>query len=118
MRASEQDATGNAGQSVVQSQFEKLGWGVSPNPYHDLGTDLWLMVRDDRRFDMGLMVGAQVKSSTEAGKTTKYFSKPKIDVAGEITGWTFRDTHEHFKYWLDHAVPHIVVLHDLEHGVS
>lgn len=42
-QASVQEAVGTAGQSRVTAQLDELGWGVVSNPYHDLGTDLWLM---------------------------------------------------------------------------
>ena len=51
-QASLQETIGTAGQSHVAGQFEELNWGVAPNPYHDLGTDIRLMARDDRRFDL------------------------------------------------------------------
>ncbi|MEV0363976.1 DUF4365 domain-containing protein [Nocardia fusca] len=115
MRAGATEETGSAGQSVVQSEFEKAGWGVADNPYHDLGTDLWLMVRDERRFDLGILIGAQVKTSTNSSADSKYFKEPVKDAEnGEVTGWKFRDSVDHFHYWLSHAVPHIVILHDLE----
>lgn len=119
MRAGKQERTATAGESAVVTQFEKLEWGVSRNPDHDLGTDLWLMARDRRRFDLGLLVGAQVKTSDDPGPASKYFKEPVRDETGEVTGWWFRESEQkHFKYWLQHSVPHIVVLHDLKEGIS
>jgi Domain of unknown function (DUF4365) len=119
MRASKPEGTGTAGQSAVAGQFEQLGWGVSTNPDHDLGTDLWLMARDARRFDLMLLVGAQVKTSERADSKSKYFKNPVHDEAGELSGWWFYEANqEHFKYWLEHSVPHIVVLHSLDDGLS
>jgi hypothetical protein len=40
------------------------------------------------------------------------------DETAAVVGWTFRDSREHFDYWLNHQVPHLVVLHDLESGIS
>ena len=119
-QASVQEAVGTAGQSRVAAQFEELNWGVAPNPYHDLGTDLWLMARDDRRFDLGLLVGAQVKTSETKSATTKYFKEPKRDVRGKIIGWWYRESlrDDHFDYWIKHSIPHILVLHDLKSGKS
>jgi hypothetical protein len=54
MRAAQSSLTGAEGQVAVEQQFVRLNWGVSRNPTeHDLGTDLWLMARDVRRFDVG-----------------------------------------------------------------
>src|SRR5258705_4041147 len=83
-QASVQEAVGRAGQSRVTAQFEELNWGVASNPYHDLGTDLWLMARDDRPFDLGLLVGAQVKTSETRTAASKYFKEPKRDDHGTI----------------------------------
>ena len=54
-------ALGSAGRSAVAGQFEQLDWGVSTNPDHDLGTDLWLMACDAHRLDLMLLVGAPAK---------------------------------------------------------
>lgn len=117
MRASKQEGIGTAGQNAVASQFEMLGWGVAPNPDHDLGTDLWLMARDHRRFDLKQLVGAQVK--TGADRTSKYFREPAFTSTGELRGWWFRESsRNHFEYWLEHSVAHIVVLHRLDRGAS
>jgi hypothetical protein len=63
VRASETGLTGSAGQLAVEAQFVALGWGVSRNPTeHDLGTDQWVMARDARRFDVGGLIGVQVKT--------------------------------------------------------
>lgn len=118
-QASIQEAVGTAGQSRVSAQFEELNWGVASNPYHDLGTDLWLMARDDRRFDLGLLVGAQVKTSETRSATSKYFKEPKRE-HGKVVGWWYRESlpEDHFDYWIKHSIPHIVVLHDLKSGRS
>ena len=109
MRAGQSGLTGAEGQAAVERQFVALSWGVARNPTeHDLGTDLWLMARDVRRFDLGALVGAQVKTGPS------FFSRPELDDAGSIVGWWFYDSDgEHFKYWVEHNVPHILVLHDL-----
>jgi hypothetical protein len=115
-QASIQETTGTAGQSHVAGQFEALNWGVAPNPYHDLGTDIWLMARDDRRFDLGLLVGAQVKTGKDKSAGGKYFKEPKRDSRGKVAGWWYRESlrDDHFDYWLKHSIPHILVLHDLK----
>ncbi len=104
--------TGNAGESEVTAQFERLGWGVVPNARHDVGTDLWLMARDGRLFDLGLVVGAQVKSGPS------WFDEPFADASGTVTGWWFRSDAEHVDAWLAHRNPHLVVLRDSDAGVS
>jgi len=113
MRASPTDVTGNTGETEVAAKFERIGWGVAPKPKHDLGTDLWLMARDKRLFDLGLVVGAQVKSGSS------WFKKQKRDASGALLGWWFTDRdHEHVDAWLSHGLPHLIVLHDLDAQVS
>ncbi|WP_082946507.1 DUF4365 domain-containing protein [Gordonia sp. 852002-50395_SCH5434458] len=110
MRASSRGQTGAVGQTAVTGQFEKLGWGVAPNPtQHDLGTDLWLQARDDRGFDLGALVGAQVKSGPS------WFQHPSSGRDGLPPGWWFRDSDDrHAQYWTNHRVPHLLVLHDTD----
>jgi hypothetical protein len=113
MRAPENEATATAGQSEVVAAFEKLGWGPVPNAYHDLGTDLWIAARDERRFDLGLLVGAQVKS----GST--WFDEPVLDEDEQLVGWWFRESdRRHFDSWLRHAIPHLVVLYHPDDDVA
>ncbi len=103
MRASPTSPAGSSGQSYVTALLEALGWGVAPNPVeHDLGTDLWVSPRDPRRFDLAVMLGIQVKNGDS------WFDEP--GTVEDRSGWWFRDSREHFDYWLNHAVPHIVVL--------
>lgn len=119
VRATDQEQKGSAGSSEVRANFARIRWGTAPNPDHDLGTDLFLMARDRRFFDLGLMVGAQVKAGYASDPKAKYFKgKVKDRSTGGVIGWTFRDTREHFEYWLGHQLPHLVVLHDLDTKTS
>lgn len=113
MRASAEGLSGARGEVAVEDQFLGLNWGVAKNPReHDLGTDLWLMARDARRFDLGALVGAQAK------RGPSWFERPEYGESGEVAGWWHPDTDRHFKYWTEHRVPHILVLHDPDTSVS
>jgi hypothetical protein len=113
MRAPAQEATGTSGASMAKANFELLGWGAVENTTHDVGTDLFLMARDARRFDLGLLVGAQVKSGPS------YFEAPVYDdESGHRVGWWFANDQDHFDAWLDHSIPHLIVLQDVETKVS
>lgn len=115
MRAGKTERIGTSGQSKVKAKFEDLEWGVNPNDDHDLGTDLWLQARDARRFDLGALAGAQVKSSDDGNGS--YFSRPTSDK--EVDGWWYSESvQDHFKYWTEHAVPHLLVLHNHELDTS
>ncbi len=79
---------------------------MAVNPEHDLGTDLFVMARDERRFDLGQVVGVQVKSGR------RYFRHSSRS-RGAVVGWWFRDDDRaHIDAWLSHALPHLIVLHD------
>jgi hypothetical protein len=107
MRASKRGQTGAAGVSAVSGAFERIGWGVVENSRHDVGTDLFVMARDLRLWDLGLVVGVQVKS----GPTR--FQQKKRDATGEVVGWWFSDRNRnHVDAWISHGLPHLLVLHD------
>lgn len=113
MRATKQEQTGGAGVSGVAGAFERLDWGVAENGRHDLGTDLFVCARDIRLFDLGLVVGVQVKTGRS------YFDEPAHGPRGELLGWWFRDRNRaHVDAWLSHALPHLLVLHDLIRSTS
>jgi len=103
MRAPRNEATGTSGESEVKAEFERLGWGVMSAPEHDLGTDLFLSPRDDRRFDLRTMLGAQVKTGP-----SQFDKACKVD--GQLIGWWFSTDIEHFEHWSNHAIPHIIIL--------
>ncbi len=108
IRVTQSSAVGNSGESFVRHQFEQFLWGVSPSTGgHDVGTDFWLSVRDKRGYDLGVLLGAQVKTGSS------YFSEPKHNADGELVGWWYRDKTKHADYWCDHSVPHILILHDV-----
>jgi HEAT repeat protein len=99
--------TGTAGESFVKWTFERLGWGVATNSDSDLGTDLFVMARDERLFDLGLVIGVQVKTGP------RWFRESARAPEGEVLGWWFRDdTRVHIDSWLKHGLPHLIVLHD------
>ena len=111
MRAPKNEATGTSGESEVKAEFERLGWGVMSGPEHDLGTDLLLSPRDDRRFDLRTIMGAQVKTGPSLfSKTYKEDEK--------IVGWWFSTDLDHFEYWSNHAIPHIIILRNQDTNTS
>jgi len=113
VRAPESEPTGTAGANEVSANFERINWGPVPNPSHDLGTDLFVMARDARRFDLGVVVGVQVKAGGS------YFREPVLGEAGVEEGWWFRDpSGAHVDAWLSHALPHLIVLHNMDSRTS
>jgi hypothetical protein len=100
----------------VSAAFERLGWGFMENSRHDLGTDLLVLARDERLFDLGLVVGVQVKTGEDG---SSYFRERARDKSGHVHGWWFRDhDRRHIDAWMSHALPHLIVLHDLSTRTS
>jgi hypothetical protein len=105
--------TGAIGESAVVLAFERIGWGPLRNREHDVGTDLFVLVFDERGEQPGLMVGAQVKSGPSA------FRAPERNDDGEVVGWWFRDDdRSHVDAWLRYTAPHVIVLYDEDTGSS
>ncbi|MEU4603501.1 DUF4365 domain-containing protein [Kribbella sp. NPDC023972] len=112
-RATESEQTGSVGVSEVTGKFGRIGFGYAEITRHDNGTDVFLMARDARRFDLGLTLGAQIKAGPS------WFREPAKNADGEVNGWWFRDDDgEHIDDWLRHGLPHLVVIHDLDSDTS
>jgi hypothetical protein len=112
-RASESKLKGSRGQSAVKLMFEDLDWGPVPVPEeHDDGTDFFVQVRDVHRFELGLLLGVQVKNEK------RYFSKKARSKARTSGGWAYWASQDDAKYWLEHSVPHILALYDRETGIA
>lgn len=94
MRAPRRRQVGAIAQTGVTYTFEFLGWGVVPVPwFHDLGTDLFVPVRDEDLVEEGLVFGVQVKGGRRC------FRDPLLDADGEVQGWWFRpDRRAHADY--------------------
>jgi hypothetical protein len=112
MRGSESEKIASQGISAVCSAFVGIDWGAVENARHDLGTDLFLLARDQRMFDPGLVVGAQVKAGDS------YFRKPVREGEGPAGWWYYESDRSHFDYWASHGLPHLLVLHDLAASTS
>lgn len=106
MRASPTVGLGDVGQKAAFGEFSRKGFGPLENPTHDLGTDLFVQLRDSEGFDLGLMLGVQVKTGPS------YLSTPG-SVDGEIGWWFFADA-RHANYWRSHLLRHVVVLVEVD----
>ena len=113
MRVSKQEQTERKGLRNVCDDFEEIGWGPVRNRDHDLGTDLLVLARDERRFDRGLVVGVQVKAGPS------YFRRRKRDRGGRVLGWWYYESDaKHFDDWVAHGLPHLLVMHCLKERKS
>jgi len=112
-RASKSEQTGSIGVSEVTGKFGRIGFGFAEITRHDNGTDVFLMARDVRRFDLGLTLAAQIKGGDS------YFGRPEKDSDGHIKGWWFADPDgAHIDDWLRHGLPYVLVMHDLNADIS
>jgi hypothetical protein len=113
VRTSKTQRTEILGIEAVEKGFSALNWAPLNTSKFDIGTDLVLMARDARMFDLGLYVGAQVKSGSS------HFKKPAKD-GDEITGWWWYDPkpEKHLNVWASFPLPQLLVLHDLNKDES
>jgi hypothetical protein len=95
--SAKQDRKGIA--AVQQIVAAKLEWIFREQPIEDYGIDAQLEVVESGTAT-GRLIAAQVKSGPS------YFSRPAQE------GWWFRLDKDDLEYWLDHALPVIVVLYD------
>ena len=82
--AGSQEAKSTAGQSRVVADFEDLQWGPVPNPYHDLGVDLIMQVRDRRRFDRNAVAIAAGSPSGAAGGAERHVTHRRPEAARRV----------------------------------
>ena len=109
----ENQQKGRRGETAVNLQFQEIDWTPIADKSDDLGTDFWVQVRNSRRYDLGLLLGVQVKTGPSC------FSRPKYRDDGTTVGWWFADADtDHFDHWSTHSVPHLLVLHNLETKTS
>lgn len=112
-RASEQEQKGSAGASEVTAKFARIDWGFAEITRNDNGIDLFLMARDDRRFDLGLTLGAQVKAGPS------YFKRECKNNQGSVDGWWFYDSDgQHLSDLAGHGLPQLLVLYNLDTQIA
>lgn len=112
-QSSEEARLGELGVTEACRNIERLGWGTTVNSRHDFGTDVFMLVLGPSGEDLGLIVGAQVKTGDS------YFKEERFSENGELEGWWYRDRKRaHVDSWASHTVPHLIVLHDLERETS
>lgn len=97
---------GAIGETFVKGVLEEMLWGPVPVSEHDSGTDFFVQVRDQELTELGLLLGVQVKNES------KYFAtaaRAKAEAAGY---WEYEAKRADADYWLEHAVPHLLVIVD------
>ena len=99
------------GHLEASANFARINWGPSDNHPHDLGTDLWVQVRNAQGEDLGCLVGVQVRTGDS------YFKNADC-VDGESGWWHEGLDARHVQHWLHHRENHLLVLHDHHTKVS
>lgn len=89
------------GEAFVEKAFLELQWLYRRQPIADYGIDGHAEVCAGKAQPLGRLLGVQVKT----GKS--YFSEDHGDK------WCYRPKKKHREYWLNHALPVILVLCDL-----
>jgi Domain of unknown function (DUF4365) len=106
IRAAETTDTGNLGEADAVKAFARLHWPATlTTAAQDLGTDMLIAARD-RRFHRGEYLGAQIKS----GESN--LDSPIVADDGKVVGWWVKVTAKHANYWIDNALPHVLILYD------
>lgn len=113
MRMSSSHQTGDQGVQQVKSELTDLGWNAIEVPQPgDVGTDLYVQLFDEHRHTLRLVLGIQVRTASSQ------LQSPVKGDDGGIVGWWCSDHQDHFDYWSTHALPHLIVLRNLEERVS
>lgn len=100
MKISDNDQKGDIGVHNVGLIITKLGWIFRDQPKRDCGIDAIVEIVENNE-TKGQLLGFQIKSGDSWFK-----EQNQKDII-------FRSkNNEHFQYWLDHALPIIVALHD------
>ncbi|WP_256921990.1 DUF4365 domain-containing protein [Leifsonia sp. NCR5] len=103
MRQPSRVQRGDIGERAAEVFFLELQWGPLPTGVQDLGTDLFIQLRDESGVDLRLMLGAQVKTGDS------WFDSPGT-LDGKPGWWYKEPDKSHAEYWANHHVPHILVL--------
>lgn len=94
---------GSLGVSGAKDAVQRhIGWLWRDQLEHDFGIDAHIEVIASGKAT-GRLIGVQVKASDD-----KYVEKVGT------TGWTLYLDEDNVRYWLDHALPVIVVIHDVK----
>lgn len=94
---------GEYGENAATTFFSMIGWGPLGTGRHDVGTDLFVQLRNRDLSDLRMLLGVQVKTGDS------WFGEPTT-LDGRA-GWWYRESDKkHAEYWRNHHVPHILIL--------
>lgn len=96
------DSTNRLGVAIACAAFESIGFAFREQPTSDFGIDAHAELRAGDR-GTGEILGIQIKSGTS------YFREAAND-----QGWWIRPDLRHVEYWLNHVLPVVIVLVDVD----
>lgn len=111
MRTTWEAQISDVGELETAANFARIKWGPTSNRPHDLGTDLWVQVRNPEGEDLRCLVGVQVRTGDSC------FDTP--DQIDGVAGWWHDGLDaRHVQHWLHHGNNHFLVLHNHHTKVS
>ncbi|XAG09910.1 DUF4365 domain-containing protein (plasmid) [Vibrio metschnikovii] len=106
MKYTRSSQTDRIGVQTVGSLFARCGYIFREQPIVDCGIDAQVELVDDNNQASGEIIALQIKSGASWFKeTTK-------------GGYVFRGEIEHLEYWLNHSLPVVIVLCDIDNNIA
>lgn len=93
------------GIQAVGEQFERAGYIFREQPISDYGIDAQIEVVEGETVT-GKLIALQIKTGAS------WFQESTED------GYVFRGGNEHLKYWIEHSLPVLIILHNPDTNIS
>ena len=93
------------GVQAVGEQFERAGYVFREQPISDYGIDAHVEVVEGEEVT-GKLIALQIKSG------------PSWFKESTTQGFIFRGDNEHLKYWIEHSLPVLIILHNTKNKIS
>jgi len=105
MKIHQNSITDRVGVQAVGEQFERAGYIFREQTVSDYGIDAQIEVVEGETVT-GKLIALQIKTGSSWFKETT------------SQGYVFRGDNEHLKYWIEHSLPVLIILHDPETHLS
>lgn len=105
MKYTRSSQTDRVGVQTVGLLFERCGYIFREQPIVDCGIDAQVELVDENQAS-GKLIALQIKSGAS------WFKETSKD------GYVFRGEMEHLEYWLNHSLPVVIVLCDIENDIA
>lgn len=105
MKIHHNSKTDRIGIQAVGEQFERAGYIFREQPISDYGIDAQIEFVEGE-IVTGKLIALQIKTGTS------WFQESTEE------GYVFRGDNEHLKYWIEHSLPVLIILHNPETKIS